>query len=968
MSTILKQTYWCFLLFAIVNMILPRTATTGETSCEDKSIGVEDMNIIPDGSFTASSTHHDRRFKPYFARIGETRGYGWSPSQPQQNRNQYLQIDLGAEYFVCAIATKVSSPKVTINTDETTLPSSKESSQTLTCTVIAASPSDIQWFRNSTMKIESATNGFLEVKFSSAQEIISTYECTRKDPKSRSVICKMNYTCRVMLAVNENTEAAEAMAQVAVNLNVPAKQDFKVYPYEKELWLRWRPKQSDDVGRITGYKINLDGNVSNVQPRKTQHTLPGLQAYTLYRVQMKAISVVGEGLWSDVKEVTTLASVPEGKPSDVSATPKSSKSIEVTWELIRWAKFNGPPTGFRITYTDARRFKTTKIVGNVKKTLLTNLKKWTEYSISVSMWNSRYHGTESDIATATTQEDEPEGKPSDVSATPKSSRSIEVTWKLPHWAKFNGPSTGFRITYTDARRIKKTKLVRNVRKAFLSDLKKWMRYSITVSMWNSKYYGTESNIATATTKEDEPEGKPSDVSATPKSSTSIEVTWKLPHWAKFNGPSTGFRITYTDARRIKKTKLVRNVRKAFLSDLKKWMRYSITVSMWNSKYYGTESNIATATTKEDEPEGKPSDVSATPKSSRSIEVAWKLSRWAKFNGPSTGFRITYTDARRIKKTKLVRNVRKTLLTNLNKWMTYSITVSMWNSRYYGTESNIATATTKEDVPEGRPSGVSATPKSSTSIEVTWKLSLIAFYYVIKLVPDIAPQGIEVTEQNKTTFIIAWQPLPRNKANGNIIKYKVVWALRHIGRAKRMAVGDTFTGTTKGTQFVLNGLRLCAKYEVRVAAATKIGLGPNATQDLTTSRPGEPHHLRPLTIRRAFIILIWEKPKGIKEDETNYTVHFKGSKPYWSEYRPPLKTKTQAGRQTTLKIDNLQPGTHYEFWVTALTVCGESNRSLTVTVETQVDKPHIAQQVTPLILKDSSNVTLWTFKPHNGPIR
>ncbi|XP_028516624.1 receptor-type tyrosine-protein phosphatase delta [Exaiptasia diaphana] len=583
------------------------------------------------------------------------------------------------------------------------------------------------------------------------------------------------------------------------------------------------------------------------------------------------------------------------------------------------------------------------------------------------MWNSRYHGTESDIATATTQEDEPEGKPSDVSATPKSSRSIEVTWKLPHWAKFNGPSTGFRITYTDARRIKKTKLVRNVRKAFLSDLKKWMRYSITVSMWNSKYYGTESNIATATTKEDEPEGKPSDVSATPKSSTSIEVTWKLPHWAKFNGPSTGFRITYTDARRIKKTKLVRNVRKAFLSDLKKWMRYSITVSMWNSKYYGTESNIATATTKEDEPEGKPSDVSATPKSSRSIEVAWKLSRWAKFNGPSTGFRITYTDARRIKKTKLVRNVRKTLLTNLNKWMTYSITVSMWNSRYYGTESNIATATTKEDVPEGRPSGVSATPKSSTSIEVTWKLSLIAFYYVIKLVPDIAPQGIEVTEQNKTTFIIAWQPLPRNKANGNIIKYKVVWALRHIGRAKRMAVGDTFTGTTKGTQFVLNGLRLCAKYEVRVAAATKIGLGPNATQDLTTSRPGEPHHLRPLTIRRAFIILIWEKPKGIKEDETNYTVHFKGSKPYWSEYRPPLKTKTQAGRQTTLKIDNLQPGTHYEFWVTALTVCGESNRSLTVTVETQVDKPHIAQQVTPLILKDSSNVTLWTFKPHNGPI-
>ena len=62
------------------------------------------------------------------------------------------------------------------------------------------------------------------------------------------------------------------------------------------------------MGRITGYKIKLDRSVSRVLPSKTQHALRGLKAYTLYRVTMKAISVVGEGMWSDVRVVTTLAS------------------------------------------------------------------------------------------------------------------------------------------------------------------------------------------------------------------------------------------------------------------------------------------------------------------------------------------------------------------------------------------------------------------------------------------------------------------------------------------------------------------------------------------------------------------------------------------------------------------------------------------------------------------------------------
>ncbi|KXJ08439.1 hypothetical protein AC249_AIPGENE13776, partial [Exaiptasia diaphana] len=234
------------------------------------------------------------------------------------------------------------SPKVLINPDEITLPSSRGSSRTLKCTVIGASASDIQWFRNSTTKIEGTTPGSLDVKFISAQNIISTYKCTRKIPNSRTVICTMSYTCRLMLAINATT--AEATAQVKVNLTVihhfpifieaPAKQAFTVFRHQKALMLTWRPEQRDDVGRITGYKIMRDGKVFPVSPSKTQVTFTGLQAYTTYRLKMKAISVVGEGIWSDVKEVTTLISVPEGRPSRVFARSRSSTSIEVTWKLV----------------------------------------------------------------------------------------------------------------------------------------------------------------------------------------------------------------------------------------------------------------------------------------------------------------------------------------------------------------------------------------------------------------------------------------------------------------------------------------------------------------------------------------------------------------------------------------------------------------------------------------------------------
>ena len=65
------------------------------------SVGVSDGSIIYDQRFSASSSLSSSR-----ASYGRLRGgKAWIPSS-NNNNNDYLQIDLGSVYVVCAVATQ----------------------------------------------------------------------------------------------------------------------------------------------------------------------------------------------------------------------------------------------------------------------------------------------------------------------------------------------------------------------------------------------------------------------------------------------------------------------------------------------------------------------------------------------------------------------------------------------------------------------------------------------------------------------------------------------------------------------------------------------------------------------------------------------------------------------------------------------------------------------------------------------
>ena len=65
-------------------------------------MGVQDSSRIPDSSLNASS-YYSGRYSPRFGRLGSEGA--WCPRDPWSPAD-YLQVDMGAEHAVCAVATQ----------------------------------------------------------------------------------------------------------------------------------------------------------------------------------------------------------------------------------------------------------------------------------------------------------------------------------------------------------------------------------------------------------------------------------------------------------------------------------------------------------------------------------------------------------------------------------------------------------------------------------------------------------------------------------------------------------------------------------------------------------------------------------------------------------------------------------------------------------------------------------------------
>ncbi|KXJ10726.1 Receptor-type tyrosine-protein phosphatase F, partial [Exaiptasia diaphana] len=594
---------------------------------------------------------------------------------------------------------------------------------------------------------------------------------------------------------------------------------------------------------------------------------------------------------------------PDCPPKLKSVEAVSSTSIRVTWDPPPNTNCrNGILRGYKVIYRRPgdRYWKMSNLVlpsnGRTSKVFRS-----TTYMFKVVAYTIKDSEPSKTIARKTSQ-DAPDCPPKLKSVEAVSSTSIRVTWDPPpNTSCRNGILRGYKVLYRRPgdRNWQMSNVAPTVQWKDIANLQKYTLYMFKVVAYTVKD-SEPSNTITRMTLQDAPDCPPKLKSVEAVSSTIIRVAWDpLPNTNCRNGILRGYKVFYRRPgdRYWKMSNVGTAVKRKDVKSLQKYTTYMFKVVAYTVKD-SEPSKTITRKTSQDAPDCPPKLKSVEAVSSTSIRVTWDPPpNTSCRNGILRGYKVLYERPgdRNWQTAKAGLFFKGKDITNLQKYTTYMFKVVAYTVKD-SEPSNARTRTTLQDV------------------------------------PDVASYGIRVLKQNETTFTIAWKPLQKNEANGNITEYKVVWVVGRFGRPKRMTVADSFTETTQRTQFVLHSLRPCAQYEVRVAAATSIGLGPIATINITTSR------------------------------------EFEKFKTYWPAYSSSFQVKSKHSSQTTTKIKELLPGTHYEFWVIALTICGVSNKSLAVTVEAEVDKPRTPQQAAPLKLKDSFNVTLWTFKPYNGPIR
>lgn len=263
----------------------------------------------------------------------------------------------------------------------------------------------------------------------------------------------------------------------------------------------------------------------------------GLRPARTYYCRVRAENSVGLGDPSEPVTIITTEEVPGGPPLDVKAEATDSQSIRVTWRPPDVELWNGPLKGYYVGYKvfdseETYLYKTLEVVqGTREEVLLTQLQKFTSYSILVQAYNSMGAGPRSDEVIVRTLEDVPEKPPEDIKCTSHTSQSLHISWNSPPASSIHGILQGYKVLFRPAETLaedeeyeERTVAEKEIK---LTDLHKNTNYTVILTAFTHKGFGLRSEPVFCTTLEDVP-SPPADIKAVVLSADSICVSWKPP--------------------------------------------------------------------------------------------------------------------------------------------------------------------------------------------------------------------------------------------------------------------------------------------------------------------------------------------------------------------------------------------------------------------------------------------------------
>ncbi|CAK9819274.1 Cell adhesion molecule Dscam2 [Anthophora plagiata] len=335
--------------------------------------------------------------------------------------------------------------------------------------------------------------------------------------------------------------------------------------------ISWTTSQ-DGNSPITQYIIEYKTD-SEVWHDHTLHTtVPGTQAHAhvsglrpavSYQFRIFAENELGRSQASDILETTTEGEKPGGPPRNLKVDPISSTEFNVTWDSPDRDLWNGEILGYHVGYKEHRlsadqytyrivekRISTASVALGLARTSmpgrqyqLTNLKKFTKYSVVVQAYNALGQGPMTPEVVATTLEDVPSSPPQDIRCAALSSQSLQVSWDSPPESTLNGILKNYKVIWENMDALtespKSEMKTTSALTVVIHGLEKYTNYSVQVLATTRAGDGVASSPLYCVTMEDLPE-VPAGVKAVVRSATSIIVSWQPP--LKSNGNITSYNV------------------------------------------------------------------------------------------------------------------------------------------------------------------------------------------------------------------------------------------------------------------------------------------------------------------------------------------------------------------------------------------------------------------------------------------
>ncbi|XP_033376180.1 receptor-type tyrosine-protein phosphatase delta isoform X36 [Parus major] len=675
-----------------------------------------------------------------------------------------------------------------------------------------------------------------------------------------------NYTCVAMSTLG----VIEAIAQITVKaLPKPPGTPVVTESTATSITLTWDSGNPEPVS----YYIIQHKPKNSEEPYKeidgvatTRYSVAGLSPYSEYEFRVVAVNNIGRGPPSEPVSTRTSEQAPSSAPRNVQARMLSSTTILVQWEEPE--EPNGQIQGYRVYYTmDPTQHVNSWMKHNVADSHITtigNLVPQKTYSVKVLAFTSVGDGPLSSDIQVITQTGVP-GQPLNFKAEPESETSILLSWTPPR----SDTISSYELVYKDGEHGEEQRVSTEPTTSYrLQGLRPNSLYLFRLAARSPQGLGASTAEISARTMQSIPSGPPRKVEVEAVNSTAVKVSWRSPVPNKQHGQIRGYQVHYVrmengepKGQPMLKDIMLADAQEMIISGLQPETTYSFTVTAYTTKGDGARSKPKLVSTTGAVP-GKPRLVISHTQMNTAL-IQWHPP--VETFGPLQGYRLKFgrKDMDTLTTMEFSEKEDHFTATDIHKGASYIFRLSARNKVGFG-EEMVKEISVPEEVPSGFPQNLHSESSTSTSVQLTWQMPLLA------------------------------------ERNGIITKYTILY--RDINVAYQPVELPVVPADTTMT---LSGLKPDTTYDVKVRAHTSKGPGPYSPSVQFRTLPvdqvfAKNFHVK--AVMKTSVLLSWEIPEN-----------YNSALPFKILYDDG-KMEVD-GRATQKLITNLKPETSYSFVLT-----------------------------------------------------